>query len=61
MKSIVNRPDNFQAMYDDLRSAGKNIDPNTGNFDKCLDFMLTYVANTNTNSQSEYRCGSFSR
>jgi hypothetical protein len=45
MKSLVNRPDNQQALYDDLRSAGRNIDPNTGNFDKCLDFMLTYVNN----------------
>ena len=45
MKSIVNRANNTQALYDDLRSAGKNIDPNTGNFDKCLDFMLTYVNN----------------
>ena len=50
MKSIVNRPNNVQALYDDLRSAGKNIDPNTGNFDKCLDFMLSYVINKiNTN------------
>jgi hypothetical protein len=45
MKSLVNRPNNTQALYDDLRTAGRNIDPNTGNFDKCLDFMIGYVLN----------------
>lgn len=45
MKSLINRPSNVQAIYDDLRSAGRFIEPSTGNFDKCLDFMLTFVLN----------------
>jgi hypothetical protein len=53
MKSLINRPNNVQALYDDVRSAGKFIEPNTGNFDKCLDFMLSYIINKqNTNYQS---------
>ena len=45
MKSLVNRPNNVQALYDDIKTASKDVDPNTGNYDKCLDFMLTYVDN----------------
>ncbi len=53
MKSLINRPNNVQALYDDVRSAGKFIEPSTGNFDKCLDFMLSYIINKqNTNYQS---------
>lgn len=52
MKSLVNRPNNVQALYDDIKTASKDVDPNTGNYDKCLDFMLTYVNNKiNTNYQ----------
>lgn len=50
MKSLVNRPNNVQALYDDIRTAARLVDPNTGNYDKCLDFMLTFVNNKiNTN------------
>jgi len=45
LKSLTNRPNNVQAIFDDIRSAGRYIDPITNNFDKSLDFMLQFVIN----------------
>lgn len=53
LKSLINRPSNVQAIYDDLKTAGRFIEPSTGNFDKCLDFMLTFILDKqSTNYQS---------
>lgn len=50
LKSMVNRPDNSLAIYDDIRSIARFTKQNSGMYEKSVDFALTYVLNKLKNS-----------
>lgn len=52
LKSIVNRPDNCLAIYDDIRSISRFVKQNSGMYEKSVDFALTFVLNKLKNSPS---------
>ncbi len=52
LKSMVNRPDNCLAIYDDIRSIARFVKQNSGMYEKSVDFALTFVLNKLKNSPS---------
>jgi hypothetical protein len=52
LKSMVNRPANCLAIYDDIRSITRFVKQNSGTYDKSVDFALTFVLNKLNNSYS---------
>lgn len=52
LKSVVNRPSNCLAIYDDIRSITRFVNQNSGMYDRSADFVLTFVLNKINNARS---------